>query len=60
MRWRAEMIHQPSKQVRWFGWLMLNDCGRLTSFMPASSGLGLPLRLLQCLQQAPGLSQFES
>ena len=31
---------------------MLNDCGRLTSFIPTSSGVALPLRLLQRLQQA--------
>jgi len=38
---------------------MLNDCGRLTSFIPTSSGVALPLRLLQRLQQATRLSQFE-
>ena len=38
---------------------MLNDCGRLTSFIPTSSGVALPLRLLQRLQLATRLSQFE-
>ena len=37
----------------------LNACGRLIKFIPASSGVELPLRLLQRLQQATKLSQLE-